>query len=659
MKKTLFFLIATSVIILISSCSDTSLLSPTNSTGVSVDIQSVKDGDFLKPGNSVTFKVLYPPSEEQADGTVSLSISLENLETGEVNNKTVESPLFNEPMELDLGELESGQYRLTIDVLRDGATISESSTTFFYVSGNYKVTDIQSFPPVIFPEAEVHLEALLDIPEGSDPYLRWTRDGSLIAKGSLSEGLNSITIDAPKKPGVYSIKVELFPYKPVEGEDFNFASPVYLTSEMYVSQREHETSYYSRIFFTSEPVDYGSAAKLSGTSSPASDTANSGGEEGDAATVSEGGGGITKIGNPLPPEEGRQTGYTLEKGSGFKLNYGIIPVSGGKYQPFTITFDLSGVRQEKNASLVTVYENDPDSQSSKSIIRVFFGEDGTPSVSLLGSDMKIMTLISGIGMIPEGDNFKLSLSFLPEDSYYRIIWFVDGEQKAAGNITGQAYEPTGQLYSVIGGDDGFSGTIHEIKVYYKDQSGRNSVDSNILANSLKEEYGNRLILAEGFDGTLEPKNFELSGDWRIEPGFMVLNPDSSLKSPPIEIKQGDTTISLGFKLEAASASASEDQTVEKAGINLFLVDEDTGKELFSVSFKEKSNIKLLLHRDEGGNIYLTDSTSGAPSDSVEGEPVLLKEAEKNSPVDLSVKISNDKGGDSVLLLDYITVTEEE
>ena len=218
--------------ILLGSCSDMSMFTPSVKESVGVRVLSIAEGDFLGKGDSIDFII---QTEDQSSTPELLEIELLAQSGLSVWNTSISSPLTDEELELVLPDLETGKYTILFTVHGEETVVEEKQLEFFYTAGTYDILGVSSYPPTIMAGHETVIQADLLFPPGANPYIRWSRDDTILAKGSLSEGLQSITWMAPEEEGVYSIRVELFPVPPPTGTDFSFSSSLALTAQLYVS----------------------------------------------------------------------------------------------------------------------------------------------------------------------------------------------------------------------------------------------------------------------------------------------------------------------------------------------------------------------------------------------------------------------------------------
>jgi hypothetical protein len=374
---------------------------------------------------------------------------------------------------------------------------------------------------------ETVLEADLQYPDQANPYVRWSQDDVVLARGSVAEGLQKITWLAPEEEGVYAIRVELFPVPPPVGDDFDFSSSLDLTAKLFVTSANlltedeliPEDSYYNLFH-------------LNGT------LRNSG-----------------VLGRETTEEDARAIGPTrwsseegvmgLETGPGLGLEYplNILPILEGALSPCTVTFKLAASTENIDRNLMIVDRNE-DFQ-----FRIFFDSDG----QLVGTIKVLDTLLylpSGIfGLVPNQQH-RIDLSLVPLEDELLALWFLDGRQTASVSEDPLPAELSGEGQTVIAGEKGFTGVITEMGVYYRDPLNRMSVDPGIYRAVMQQRYGRRLILAEGFEGLHlpDPESWTLESPEppRLRGGRLLLPADSRLTLPYFELGGEETSFLVEF-----------------------------------------------------------------------------------------------------------------
>jgi len=519
--------------LLLASCSDLAMFSPSVEESVGIKILSLSEGDFLKGGDSVEFLI---QTEDQSTEAVLLEIALTAQSGQSVWNTSITSPLTNEELELLLPDLETGQYTIELTVHGEEGVIEKEQLSFFYIAGQYDILGITSYPPTTMAGHESVIEAELLYPAGSNPYIRWTQDGTILAAGLVREGFQSITWPAPEEEGVYSIRVEMFPVPPPAGRDFSFSSSLSLTAGLYVSTQSiltedelvPEDSYYSLFHLNGSLADTGVL--------------------GEEATQKE----ARLIGDAGLGTEGGIMGYKLRAGGGIVYPHNVLPILDGKLSPCTVTFRLIPAGRSEGQDLLSISD-----QSGEFRFRIFFDKDGQ-LITTLGYREILLKMPSNIYRLEEKLHYRLDLSLVPIESGLQALWFLDGEQTASVTAVPLPSDLPVNGETTIAGQNGFEGTITEFGVYFRDQFNRPSVDPGIYREAMRRKYGRLLVLAEGFEGLHLPD----PDSWRLEPegeahlrgGRLILANSSSLTLPYFELGKKDTAFTVEFSGEIPPGS---------------------------------------------------------------------------------------------------------
>ncbi len=536
------------ILLFFSSCTKLSMFSPPIEPSQEIEVKSLAGGGILCPGESVTFIIHTLQEDEES---LNLEIFLTNTSGESVWSTNISSPLINEELELILPDLENGQYTLEFLVSLETGTTIEKKIDFFYTTGEYGITGITSYPPSTFPGSQTLLKADIVAPEDSDPFIRWTQDNTVLAKGLLSDGLTEVTWSAPQKEGVYSIQVELFPIPPLVGSDYDFYSAISMSASIYVSTKQNlsendlipEEYYYSLFHFNGAIQDSGEQASLSGTK-------DSSGE-------------VELIGNPQFVSEGDHYGYRLSGSSGIKYSRIILPVKKGILKPFTLTLAL--ILEERNAGNIV------SSVSSDNNFAFFLklNNEVEPVASFRsGSEGKEIYYQSGIRINPGKENL-ISLSVLPLEKKITVRWFYNGLPSASSvqNIRLGNLSDTGS--TLIGGEKGFNGVITELGVFFRDEKKRETIDPSIYRRSMEKKYGRNLVFADGFDGQYLSNNLILENEGSLKAGSFQISPGSSLVLPSFEVTSDETVVEVFFS-ESLPQESTASFTWERAK-NPFLI----------------------------------------------------------------------------------------
>ncbi|NOY07377.1 MAG: hypothetical protein GXP33_00845 [Spirochaetes bacterium] len=633
--KTLFLI---SLIVIVSSCGDNALFAPLQDNSSGIQVKTITDGELINPDTPVSFQIIDTAADSK---DLSLEITLEDSDSKVISYSTLDSPGTNQDIPLELPQLADGQYTLRFKVTGDGETISEKTVSFFYVTGSYKILGIQSDPPVIGPDTEVKLQADLNLPDNADPYLRWSQNGKVIGSGTLSKGAGSIEWKTPEEEGVYSIKVELFPFPPPAADDYSFSSSIYLNSEVYVTRGTAQTSFYSSIYFNESPEEYGMVKKLALSS-----------VSGDFI--------ITPIGTPAFTGSSPKGGFKLTNGAGFTANYSILPFENGTIQPFTITIDLSVSDSVKDRTIVSLTD-----EGGFPYFKIRFNTDSEIEAVFRTSGKGTVTIPSGIKTLPPEQETRLSLSVFPSENSSSVSWFLNGFQVSAEKtqIDYDTLQP--ERATVIGGNNGFTGIIYSLNVFFKDKNGNLTTNPGILHDELNNVYDRNLIFADGFDGQYPADDITLKGRWELNPGFLILKPSSEIKTIPVQLSSGKFLFSIALNSSVKDKNSDKDTGTG----TIILIDAGTGTELLKLltdgtvvspeaeqaetAITEKNNIIrfTLVSGNSDSGLFLTAVDKNGKTSNI----VLSKQTKDGNSIIL--KIINTKETD--LSLDYLTIIKAE
>ena len=512
------------------SCSDMSVFGPQDAVPASIEVRSLRDGGLLKVGDPLAYIV---HAERQPGEDLVLEATLLDAAGGEAWSGTLASPQLEEELKLKPPGLPAGLYRLKLVLTRESGATVEKELSFFYVTGDFAIEGISSFPPTIQPESRILLRADLRYPEGFDPYVRWTQDGQPLGSGRVSEGLAQVGWLAPKAEGVYPVQVELFPTSPQDGRDFRFTSPLVATGKLYVTPSAAGASeelgplesYHLLFHFDGSLRDAASPEAAEATASG-------------AAEVS-------------------QAGLRLGAGSEVRYPRLLLPAAGGLPAPCTVTLRLELAEGAEGRDLLVSESTDRAFR-----LRLALDEEGRPWAELLLSTGAAMRLPSGMPPLAPGRTYRLDLSLLPGARSLTAMWFLDGLQTSLATVKAEGGAMQAEGTTLIGGENGIRGLISELGVYYLDEGKRPSVDPGIYRWVMERRHGRRLILAEGFEGSRLPEGFQAAPETaaHLSGGSLLLDPKAGLTLPFFDLNAatpGETVLEVTFAAPLpAGASAS-------------------------------------------------------------------------------------------------------
>ena len=571
----------------LSACGDVGLLLPVENGEPEVRVLSVPKGAILMSEDTFEVSIDYDDEEFFPDRMI---IDLRDL-SGEVlfSVELDQEGIYELPLPVALpAYLEPGSYEVGVTVFQAEEKIADNNSLFFFVSEEYRIRAITAYPQIFYPGGRGLVIADLDIPENSNPYLRWSSEDTEIYAGTLNEGADRLQLEVPDREGIYTIELEIFPFEPgqVLGADtenesgngeqkpgFDFVSDISLEAQFFVSAAQDiddaelgpEKDYYSLFHFRGESVDWG---------------------------YNSNGSVAAPIGMPVLDITRGIFGFRLDGSTGFTVDDIILPVVDGYIQPFSYSARL--VVEALNGSVTKMTDGNGDF-----VFSIEFSE-GVLTAAVLD------TVSSITPVIYEGNGADLTLTVLPEPGTIRYLWFVDGVLLGDDEFVyiPQKIAPGG--LTVIGGDEGMYGVLDELGVYYKLTNEGPEVDIEVFEKAMERMYGSDLVFAEGFDGPRLPDTIEFTGGeetFMIDGGSLLLPPGASIgiSSFPDEFESFIVEIALAKPTGQQEEITGE--STEAAPIGLKFVDSASGVALVDL---EGDTVTA----DENGDLSLAFISAG-------------------------------------------------
>ncbi|MGO9309469.1 MAG: hypothetical protein ACLQDL_10655 [Spirochaetia bacterium] len=517
---------------LLVSCGDQSLVVSPKTTAADLQIVSASDGQVFASGKSVPLMVSATDTTKTRD--VEIDVTLTNPAGQSISHSRTAAALNEQsPVTLPAG-LDPGLYRLDLVLYSGGEVAQKKSVSFFVAADGWKITGIRSFPPVITSAATVMLKAELQVPDGSNPYLRWSWQGKPIQKGILSAGLGQILWDVPEKAGVYTVTLELFPIAPATGSDFSFTSAFALSTDIIVSANAQlprgrlgpASSFSSLLRLQASLADSGAGARKTGkiTAEP--------------------------IGSPEVVSLDSGFGYRLDGSTGIRVPWLAIPFESGGLRPFTVSIGVTFSEISSANNIVAAAARD----GSFSFVIAMNPQASAPRAQISGRAAAPLVIPWGGPAIPANVRVLLSLSVVPQSSGLSAQWFLDGVQVSSFSASSAPAGARQEGSITIGGENGFKGVVDEFGVYVQDAAGRPSTDPDLFARAQAAIYGKRVLIADGFDGIALTSGFSIEGRGRLAVGAVVLSPGARLALPPLRTGQ---SLSVTAGLSRSSARSAD------------------------------------------------------------------------------------------------------
>ena len=548
------------LVLLVAACGNIGFLLPVENGEPEIRILSVSRGAVLMPEETFEVSIDYDGEEFFPDRMV---IELRDLQ-GEIlfSVELDQDGIYELPLPVALPvDLDEGVYQVGIRVFEKEEEIASSESLFFFVTEEYQIRSITAYPQIFYPGGKGLLIADLSIPEGSNPYLRWSSEGVEIYAGALNSGADRLQLDVPRREGVYSVRLEVFPFEPAgiivgsrpgeSGEDrivpgYDFFSVISLEAQFFVSKTQSigegelgpEEDYYSLFHFRGESVDWGYHRR------------------GQIAVP---------VGTPILDITRGVFGFRFEGNDGFTVDEVLLPVEDGYVQPFS--YSVRFVIDAYEGNVTSMWDG-----RDELVFSMGFSE-GMLTASLLGSSSSVEPLID------KGYGAELTLTVLPEADAIRYLWFIDGVLVGDDLFS---YEPVqiapGGL-TVIGGAGGIFGVLDELGVYYRLTDEGAEVDVDIFLRAMERAYGADLVYAEGFDGALLPDEVAFSGEaeaYTLDGGSLFLPAGTGIGLPTIGTGFESLVVELVLSKpgDEAEDSAAE-ETWWKVGLILQSASDDT------------------------------------------------------------------------------------
>lgn len=421
---------------------------------------------------------------------------------------------------------------------------------FFLVADVYEIVGITPHPQFFYPGGKGLLAANLDVPENTDPYLKWTVDEDTVLEGYVLDGTDVVQISVPERDGVYSIKLELFPIGPDPANliTYEYSSSIALEAQFFVSGNQRielhelypEENYYSLFHFRGEAHDWGY-----------------GNLEGDTF----------ELGDPSLAVLDGLFGFYLDGTTGFQVDHVILPTAEGTLQPFSFSVRFALTGGENAGSLLTVL-NDAGEQ----YCRLGFVEDGDLAFEI----GEVQSILAGT-YLPAGTATSITVSIIPDGETIRFLWFVNG---LFVHDDAEPYESLPHILagsSMFGGPNGFVGIIDELGIFYVQGDDGPKLDTEVYSRAMKRQFGNDYIFAEGFDGLSVPDQPGIAfvGDienMQVDGNRILLPPDSRMVLNDLPTDFDSFTVELECEIPFPTTAT------------LVLTGMDSGTELFLYGF---------------------------------------------------------------------------
>lgn len=420
--------------------------------------------------------------------------------------------------------LAEGYYQLSLAAWREDKLLTEIDRRLFITGEEWTIRGLEIYPPRVVSGGVFVAKAVLALPDGSDPWLRWRQDGLLVAEGLRSEGFGRVILQAGRDTNTESISLELLSGVPDGDKQVlrTFNTGIYKAEQPDAAPDDLEP-----------PDSYSLLMHFNGILRDDS--------AGNARSV------IQVLGSPWPVQTPGGMGFRFSPGSGLIVE--DLPADFGSsagWQPFSISVNILPLTS-KPGRILALEDTDDFSMELE-----FTGFDGL-KMSLRNGETETVSVLplEFSGNRPKAITFSL----LPGESYLDLVWQINGDTRAAVSVKSQVRPPDGKVRFTLGGENGFDGVVTELGIHSRNSAGKPSAEGD------RFEFFSRLnqdvILAEGFEDSLVSDGIIPGSGTFIDGGSLVLVPSSSVRFPA-----GGT---LSFRLGTAPAGNEWILALERSG----------------------------------------------------------------------------------------------
>lgn len=619
-------IVLSALLLLLWSCGESSLLLGELDEPARVEVRSVSAGAVLDGSAEIPLRIardpVYTGDEAAVDRLLVELLDHEGTVLAEQRYDAVDEASDLPPVALP--GLEPGLYSLRTTYTDGEEVVSEQTVLFFVTDGTYRIVGLTSYPASSYPEANGLLRVSLDAPPDADPFLVWWLDDEVIESGYLSQTGRTVSVLSPEAPGVFPVRVEVYPVWPEEADFRSVPAAASYSSELYVSDSptlattdfSPHRSYFALYHLRGTLRDEGARA---------------------AWFPSRDFDGIP-VGEPELAANNDVFGYALDGSSALRSDAAVWPVYDGELSPVSISFRLLADSLDGEATLLSIATRTDD------LATVVLDERGRMGLRLSMVDADIW---SDAPVVRTGVAELVTISIVPGAETGTVSFFSDGYLVSSfdapgltlGALDGPRVIDGADRWSLLDGSttlgaesDGFVGIVDEFGVFFRTAEDEPGTNAALFEQSMRSVYGDRLLYAASFDGEVELETVQTSGDVTVGDGSLRLGAGSSATFPAFEFGDEDLVIALDLRAEGVAS--------------LRILDAASGDELASMPIetsREARSIGLRL-TDTEGSLTLTrdEQTRELPR---EGQPF--------EGVRLALTVADGQSSDPVVSLQSI------
>lgn len=517
------------ILILLISCSDHSIVDLDYENGVDRTIyrlfrdpeglilQSVSPGQWFSPGDYLSL---------QWDGSIhrqAKDILELNLKKGEESHFFYRGSIAELPgFTLSSGNPQ-GEYSLQFKLFRKERLMAEGEVPVILFQGNYGMSDIELFPPLLTPGATI--TAYVD-PVGTqpsaDPWIIWRLKDQILQEKSLSQEGNWIQFQAPDLVGVFPLEVDIYPEKP---RLWNGKSPFLESTELYLS-RGNRSSFH-RIWNSDYALFHLFDRSM------------------DLDTL-QGGEIPMKLENRYMVEyavEENLTGAEFQRRSSLQFNGFALPLEEGRLSSHSQSFYIL-LDREASDQRETIFSSQSPADGLNFTLMILEEQ----LVASLGEEQSFHRLSFPLNDEDWSRPLMVTISLDVRGGSREMSGFLDGEYQGAvqWRTSGEQYLGEGEtLFGSRAGSPGFLGVLYGWMIYRNWEQESYVMQENIYREMKEFHWGDRLILAEGFDSkNLSPPLVFKGEKIHIGQSKLTLFPGDILQTSEFPLFLGQTELVL-------------------------------------------------------------------------------------------------------------------
>lgn len=545
-----------------------------------ISIDTIEPGVVIGDGVELPIDVVVRSGADEAPDTMAVAILDPD---GEVVAQTESAFSGGEGLVLPpdtLSVLASGAYMLRVEVLRAGERVAFTEVPFYYGPGLPEVTAFAVYPSTFMPNGfgvvrasfsddavsvgdETSADDGLSTNRTSraasagpaavpvrdtrlDPYLVWSLDGTVVAHGYRSDGLDQVIVRAPGTQGAYRLNLRVLPTAPPEARGFAAgAASMGRGTDVLVQEGSAapdelgpEESYYTLYHFRGTTEESGVIADL--------------------------GAQTRVVGAPKPAVGLGVFGYEIDGTSGFSFDRFLFPVVVDRPAPVTLFLRL--VSFDDQAGRIILQSS---GMSGRYRFELYVDAAGIARLTLSWGSLQIRSEAPIRLFLPDiVSNIAVTIDVTREVP--TVLWFLDGVLlSSAPAVVNGSYESVTlaegaewraiEGTTTLGGAGGLTGIVDEFGLYFRDpEDGTLGADGDVYARTMANRYGTDLVYAAGFESGTIGAGTEASGLIAFRDGALILSPGATVTFPPFIFDQDDVDVSLSYRHNTAVPVADEE-----------------------------------------------------------------------------------------------------